>query len=106
MTVSSSYVNALPVIYRDILAAFPKFDSTRKVGYGLSFQSLYSALEGRYSLGQIRMACNNMAKGGAVTIKNSIFAHPTPLGEKLIAAITGESVPPPAVPPFHPPPHG
>ena len=47
VNVPHEYVENLPAIYRDLLAAFPQFDSTRKVGYGLSFQSLYSALEGK-----------------------------------------------------------
>lgn len=96
------YVEDLPPIYRDILAAFPRFDPARKLGYGLSFQSLYSALEGKYSLGEIMLACQNMAGGGAVEIENEIFVHPTPLGEELIAAASGGMVPTPAVPPFPP----
>ena len=65
MTVSEEYVKSLPEIYRDILAAFPQFDRTRKAGYGLSYQSLYSALNGKYSPGEIQLACESMAKGGA-----------------------------------------
>jgi hypothetical protein len=103
MPVTEDYVNALPQIYRDILAAFPRFDATRKVGYGLSYQSLYSALNGKYNLGEIRLACERMAEGGVMEIKNEIFAHPTPLGEELIAAVTGETEAPQAVPPFPPP---
>lgn len=103
MAISEVYVKSLPPIYRDILAAFPRFDSTRKVGYGLSYQSLYSALDGKYNLSEIRMACERMAEGGVMEIKNEIFVHPTPLGEELIAAVTGGTVPEPAVPPFNPP---
>jgi hypothetical protein len=103
MTVTEDYVKGLPEIYRDILAAFPRFDATRKAGYGLSYQTLYSALNGKYNLGEIRMACESMAKGGAMEIKNEIFAHPTPLGEDLIAAVTGDTAPPLTVPPFNPP---
>ena len=64
MPISNEYINNLPDIYRDILAAFPQFNPTRKVGYGLSCQSLYSALDGKYTLGQIIKACGNMAEGG------------------------------------------
>lgn len=103
MPVTDEYVKSLPAIYRDILAAFPRFDATRRAGYGLSFQSLYSALDGKYSLGEIRLACQRMAEGGVMEIKNEIFAHPTPLGEELIPAVTRGSVPVPAVPPFPPP---
>ncbi len=104
MPVTHEYVESLAPIYRDILAAFPQFDSTRKIGYGLSYQSLYSALNGKYTLGQIRMASEEMAKGEAVEIKNEIFVHPTALGEEMIAAVTGDAVPQPAVPSFEPPP--
>jgi len=103
MPVTDEYVKGLPEIYRDILAAFPRFDPTRRVGYGLSYPSLYSALNSRYSLGEIRMGCERMAEGGVMEIKNEIFAHPTPLGEELIAVAAGRSVPAQAVPPFHPP---
>ena len=104
MPVTHDYVENLPDIYRDILAAFPQFDSTRKVGYGLSVQSLYSALNGKYTLGQVRLACQELAKGEAVEIKNEIFVHPTSLGEEMIAAVTGGAVAQSAVPPFNPPP--
>lgn len=103
MSITAEYVKNLHQIYRDILAAFPRFDPTRKVGYGLSYQSLYSALSGKYTLGQIRMACEKMAEGGVMEIKNEIFAQPTPLGEELIAAVTGGTVPALEVPPFNPP---
>ncbi|MEX0717589.1 MAG: hypothetical protein WD066_13435 [Planctomycetaceae bacterium] len=102
-TITQDYIANLPEIYRDVLAAFPRFDPTRKAGRGLSFQSLYSALEGKRSLAEIRMACEELAKGGAMEIKNQIFAHPTELGEELIVAVTGGDVPEPDVPPFHPP---
>jgi len=103
MPVTSEYLESLEPIYRDILAAFPRFDSTRKAGYGLSYQSLYSALDGKYGLGEIRLACERMAEGGAMEIRNDIFAHPTDLGEELIAALAARSAPPPIVPPFKPP---
>jgi hypothetical protein len=103
MSITTEYVKNLPDIYRDILAAFPRFDPTRKAGYGLSYPSLYSALSGKYNLGEIRLACERMAEGGVLVIKNEIFAHPTPLGEELIAAITGGHVPLPDIPAFIPP---
>ena len=104
MYITDEYVKSLPDIYRDILATFPQFNATRKVGYGLAYQSLYSALDGKYTLGQIMRACQNMAKGSVMEIKNEIFACPTDLGEELIAAITGDTVPLALeVPPFNPP---
>src|SRR5260370_19374486 len=103
MPVTEEYVKTLPPIYRDILAAFPQFDPTRKVGYGLSYQSLYSALNGRDKLAEIRLACERMAQVGVMEIKNEIFIHPTSLCEELIAAVTGGAVPLSTVPPFNPP---
>ena len=105
MTITDEYVESLPDIYRDVLAAFPQFDPTRKFGYGLAYQSLYSALDGKYTFGQIEMACENMAEGGVMEIKHTTFACPTPLGEELIAAVTGGPIAPGLeVPPFNPPP--
>jgi hypothetical protein len=101
--VTHEYLESLAPIYRDILAAFARFDPTRKFGHGLSYQSLYSALDGQYTLGQLRLACEQMAQGGAVEIKNEIFVQPTALGEELIAAVTGGPVAEMSVPPFSPP---
>ena len=103
MPIDDAYVENLPGIYRDVLAAFPDFDPTRKVGYGLSYQSLYSALDGKYTLGHIKAACENMAEVALMVIRNEIFACPTPLGEELIAAITDNPVPASDVPPIDPP---
>jgi hypothetical protein len=104
MAIDAEYVKSLPEIYREILAAVPRFDPTRKAGYGLSFPSLYSALNGKYNLAEIRLACERMAEGGVLEIKNEIFAHPTPLGEELIAAVTHGRVALPGVPAFVSPP--
>ena len=102
MPISNEYVNNLPEIYRDILAAFPQFNPTRKVGYGLSYQSLHSALDEKYTLGQIMKACKNMAEGGVMEIKHRMFACPTSLGEELITALTGIAAPTLEVAPFPP----
>lgn len=102
MPISAKYVNSLPEIYRDMLAAFPQFNPTRMAGHGLSFQSLYSALGGKHTLGQIVKAGENMTEGGVVEIEGKLFAYPTPLGEELIAAITGIAAPTLEVEPFPP----
>ena len=104
MAITDAYLQSLAPIYHDILAAFPQFAPTRGAGHGLAFQSLYSALDGKYTLGQIQRACEELAKGGAMEIKHEIFANPTALGEELIAAVAGSAVPPQDVPPFSPPP--
>lgn len=86
------YAKKLPDIYRDILAAFPKIDPRRKAGYGLAFQTIaihFAKAEASYSLDEIQDACTRLADGGFVEIKNRIFAHPTDLGERLIAVVAG-----------------
>ena len=100
MPISAEYVDSLPEIYRDILAAFPQFNPTRKVGDGLSFQSLCSDLDGKYTLGQIMKAGENMAEGGVIEIEGKLSAYPTPLGEELITAITGIAAPTLKIEPF------
>ena len=47
-----------------------EFNSTRMVGYGLSYQSLSSALDDKYRLDQIKTACENMAEGDVMEIKH------------------------------------
>ncbi len=106
MPIDDQYVKDLPDIYRNILEAYPQFNSTRIAGDGLAYQTLYSALadeEKGYKMGQIIRACENMAEVGLMQIKHKIFACPTPLGEELISAITGQTVPVSDVPPIEPP---
>lgn len=102
MPISAEYVDSLPEIYRDMLAAFPQFNPTRMAGQGLSYQSLYLGLDDKYTLGQIMKAGENMAEGGVLEIEGKLFACPTPLGEELIAAITGIAAPTLKVEPFPP----
>jgi len=101
--VTEQYVQSLEPIYRDILAMYPEIDPARKKGSGLAYQSLYTALSDKYGLGEIKAACEQMAAGGAMEIRLGYFAHPTELGEEIIAKLTGGTVPPVMVPPFAPP---
>ena len=85
----TAYARSLPPIYRDILSAFPTIEPGRKAGYGLAFQTLamHFANTGRsHGLGEVQEACKRLAESGFIEIKNGIFAHPTELGERLIAA--------------------
>jgi hypothetical protein len=87
------YAKSLPPIYRDIMAAFPAIEPGRKAGYGLAFQTLamhFANTRREHSLGDVQQACKRLADGGFIEIKNEIFAHPTELGEQLIAAVTGK----------------
>lgn len=88
-----AYAKNLPPIYRDVLEAFPAIEPGRKAGYGLAFQTLamhFTNTNREYSLGDVQLACEQLAEEGFIEIKNEIFAHPTDLGEQLIAAVTGK----------------
>ncbi|MGA2065100.1 MAG: hypothetical protein ABSG86_09030 [Thermoguttaceae bacterium] len=123
VVVTKKYVEDLPDIYRDILTAFPEIEPARKAGEGLAYQTLYGRLqnwpegEGLYdyvqahrrrswSLGEVVQACQNMERGGAVVIKHDIFVHPTPLGEEMIAILTGKKAGQHNVPDFPTPAQG
>jgi hypothetical protein len=98
------YAEELQPIYRDILAAFPAVDPGRKMGYGLAFQTINVAIGKEYGLGQIQIACAQLANHGIVEIRNGIFVHPTELGEHIISLLTGHELPVNEVPPLSPPP--
>jgi hypothetical protein len=103
MSITKEYVRELPKIYQDILLKFPELEPGRKAGYGLAYQTLSAALSKYYSFGEIVKACENMATGGAVEIKNRIFVHPTDIGEEIIAEMVGHKAPEQHVPDFVPP---
>jgi len=87
----TAYAQNLPDIYRDIMAAFPAIEPRRKAGYGLAFQTLamhFANTGSGYGLGEVQEACMRLADSGFIEIKNEIFAHPTDLGEQLIATVT------------------
>ncbi len=89
-----AYADVLPEIYRDILAAFPAIEPRRNPGYGLAFQTLaayFANTRKPWTFGDVQAACEQLADGGFVEIKNGIFAHPTEIGEQLIAAVTGKT---------------
>ena len=113
--VTQEYVDSLPPIYRDILAALPEIETARIPGWGATFQSLSAWLNEkhsqgeiaqRYSLHEIIQACENMQGGGAVDIKDRIFVHPKPFGEELIVLLTRHEPVVSRVPPFPPIPSG
>jgi hypothetical protein len=96
------YASSLPDIYRDILAAYPEIEPKRKAGYGLAFQTMaahFANTKKGHGFQEVQDACMRLADNGFVEIKNGIFAHPTGLGEQLIAAVANQPVaPPPMVP--------
>jgi hypothetical protein len=91
-----AYADSVPSIYREILGAFPRIEPSRRYGYGLAYQTLAADFENRsmtYGVGEIIQACQELERNGLVEIKNSIFVHPTTLGERLIAFVTGKHAP-------------
>lgn len=91
------YASHLHPIYRDILAAYPAIEPHRQAGYGLAFQTLaihFFNTGKQWSLGDVQGACEKMAEAGIVEMKNGIFAHPTEIGERLIATISGKPLAP------------
>lgn len=104
----TAYAATLPEIYREILAAFPRIEPTRKTGFGLAFQSIWADFEEHglaISLGELMEACQQLAAYGFVEIKRGMFVHPTDKGEQLIRAVTGCEASPTKVPVLPPPPH-
>jgi hypothetical protein len=88
----TAYAGSLPPVYREIMAAFPEIEPGRKAGYGLAFQTLamhFANTKRGWGLGEIQEACKQLAASGFIEVKNGIFAHPTDLGEHLIAVVTG-----------------
>lgn len=102
----AAYARSLPEIYREIIAAFPEIEPGRKAGYGLAFQTLaihFANTRRNYGLGDVQAACKQLAEKGFIEIKNGIFAHPTELGERLIATVADIPLAPPpsaVVPPL------
>jgi len=103
--ITKDYVDSLPLIYRDILSAFPSFEPNRRKGYGLAYQSLFAAMDEKWQMAEIMKACEQMANAGVVAIKQRFFVHPTEVGEELIAQITGQMAPQLSVPEFPPLPY-
>src|SRR5580698_5967462 len=90
----AAYAKGLPSIYRDIMAAFPEIEPGRKAGYGLAFQTLamhFVNTQRGYGFEEVKEACKQLAANGFIEIRNEIFAHPTELGEQMIAVVTGGS---------------
>jgi hypothetical protein len=91
-TEMAAYANSIPAIYREIMAAFPAIEPRRKAGYGIAFQTLamhFANTRRGYGLAEVQEASKQLADNGFIEIRNGIFAHPTDLGEQLIAVVTG-----------------
>lgn len=89
----AAYAQKLPPIYRDILTAYSEIEPGRTRGSGHAFQTLAAHFFNRrleHTLVEVQEACRRLADRGFFEIRNEIFAHPTALGEHLIAILTGK----------------
>lgn len=85
MTISADYIDHLPQIYKDILKSFFMFNPQQRLGERVAVQSLYSVLrDKRYTLAEVRVACEKMEEAGVAKITDKIFVQPTELGKQLI----------------------
>lgn len=89
-----AYADKLPAIYRDVLAAFPAVAPDRRVGDGLALQTLLSHLiveaDSPYTDDDIHLAITKLFESGFLDVKRGVACYPTPLGEQLIGALTGQ----------------
>lgn len=88
-----AYAHSLPAIYQEILAAFPRLEPNRKLGYGLAFQTIAADFEDRslgFGLTEIIRACEELEIKNIIEVKYRVFVRPTSLGERLISLISGQ----------------
>lgn len=96
------YIGQLPQIYKDILAEFPRASETRRVGDGLSLDTVIdqvSLKDSEYRSGDIIDAVNQLIiKGFLIGEKKSPFIRPTEISERLITLLTGKTPKPAKIP--------
>src|SRR5438034_1194985 len=88
-----AYAAQLPTIYRDILGSFPAVNPRRRVGDGLTADTLHAVVEEAFPEhrpGDIDDALERLVARGFLTQRQGLFFAPTPLGERLITAVTGK----------------
>lgn len=102
VAISDAYVEQLPDIYKDVLRTFALLNPPQRLADGAAVQSLWSNLHDKYTLAQVRVACEKMADAGVVTLKNEIFVHVTPTGLRLVELLTGYDEQQLGVPDFPP----
>ena len=103
LMIPQDYIDTLDDIYKDVLRAYVMFNPQGRRDEGVAIPSLYSGLyDKRYTLAQVRVACERMAEAGVVEIRDNIFVHPKPAGRELIAALTTGQTADATVPDFPP----
>jgi hypothetical protein len=96
------YAAKLPAIYRDILRAFPAVAPDRRDGDGLSgptFEDYVTELGAGHRLGDVMDGLRRLVDNGFLEYTPvAAFYSPTPLGERLVAAVTGHKPAPRGIP--------
>lgn len=88
-----AYAEQLPQIYRDVLTAFQDATPGRRFGEPVALATLDKHLinqNRRYDAEETTLAVGKLVANGFLASANRFdFFQPTPLGEELIAAVTG-----------------
>jgi hypothetical protein len=95
-----AYADRLPAIYRTVLSAFPRVSPKRRVGDGLSADTILEFIEeeSEYRADDAGDALRRLIAGGFLTESRNILIAPTPLGEQLIVAVSGHAPVPEGIP--------
>ena len=91
--ITDEYVTSLPDIYREILRDFWMFNPLRRSNWGVAIPTMFSVLADKYTLGEIREACDAMVRAGVLEIRNESFVYPTTIGDDLIRVINSDRKP-------------
>jgi hypothetical protein len=95
------YADKLPDIYRHVLSAFPGAAPTRRAGDGLTADTLHDYIEEQFPddrHNDVFDAVLKLTDRGFLTRQNKVIFSPTPLGERLIRAVTGHVPSPEGIP--------
>ena len=98
-----AYADQLPDIYRDVLSALATANPRRRYGGELPIETIVAHVLNRrrspdggsgYELEEVYVAVERLAKAGLLTKdEEEPYYSPTPVGEELIAALTGRRAP-------------
>lgn len=86
-----AYADQLPEIYRDVLKAFQESDPNRFFGDGLATGTLHAYLHGgRHNKHELEIALGRLEEAEFFRYDDLLgFYFPTPLGEELLAVVSG-----------------
>jgi hypothetical protein len=102
--ITDDYVEGLSPIYRDLFESFWMFNPNGRPEWGIAAQSLHATMYDKYTLGEVREACNELLKHGVLELRDEVFYHPTEIGKAIIHKIQTMKSTTTTPPPFLPPP--